>query len=192
MQAYSPSSNAWTTRASLPAARQGGNGAVTINGIVYLAGGEDATGALTRTLYAYNASTNVWSTRATMPAYGACGGSAVISGRLYVFSGCTRSSTGSKIDAGLLHRYNPTTNTWTALQRAPVTHFRPVVGAIGGKLYVVGGNNGSGTAMRRVDMYHPATNTWSSRAGCPPLERTQGQPPLEASCTCSVDAIRRT
>ena len=94
---------------------------------------EDAAGALTRTLYAYNASTNVWSTRASMPAYGACGGSAVIAGRIYVFSGCTRSSTGARINAGLLHRYNPTTNTWTTLKTAPVTHFRPVVGAIGGK-----------------------------------------------------------
>ena len=174
MQAYNPTANGWTTKASIPAARQGGNGAVTLNGIVYLAGGEDATGALTRTLYAYNAGTNVWSTRASMPAYGACGGSAVISGRIYVFSGCTRSSTGARLDAGLLHRYNPTTNSWATLKAAPVTHFRPVVGAIGGKLYVVGGNNGSGTAMRRVDMYDPATNTWSSRKGMPTARTNAG------------------
>ena len=174
VQAYNPSSNKWTTKASLPAARQGGNGAVAINGIVYLAGGEDAAGALTRTLYAYDASANVWSTRATMPAYGACGGSALISGKLYVFSGCTRSKTGAEIDAGLLHRYNPTTNTWTTLKTAPVTHFRPVVGAIGGKLYVVGGNNGSGTAMGRVDMYDPATNTWSVRTSMPTVRANAG------------------
>jgi N-acetylneuraminic acid mutarotase len=134
----------------------------------------EGAGALTRTLYAYNASTNVWSTRAVMPAYGACGGSAVISGKLYVFSGCTRSSTGAQIDAGLLHRYNPTTNTWTTLKAAPVTHFRPVVGMIGGKLYVLGGNNGSGTAMRRVDMYDPATNTWSTRTGMPTARMNAG------------------
>ena len=88
---------------------------------MYLAGGQDAAGALTRTFYAYNANTNVWSTQAAMPAYGACGGSAVISGRIYVFSGCTRSSTGAQIDARLLHRYNPATNTWTTLKSAPVT-----------------------------------------------------------------------
>ena len=165
VQVYNPATNAWTTKPSLPAARQGGNGAVTINGMVYLPGGEDAAGALTRTLYAYNATTNVWSTRASMPAYGACGGSAVIAGRIYVFSGCTRSSTGARINARLLHRYNPNTNTWTTLKAAPVPHFRPVVGAIGGKLYVAGGENGSGTPMRRVDMYDPATDTWSTRTG---------------------------
>ncbi len=161
VEAYNPVTNSWTSRASLPAAREGGNGAVTIQGILYLAAGQNATGALTRTLYAYNTNTNTWSTRAAMPAYGACGGSAVIAARVYVFSGCTRSSTGAQIDAGLLHRYNPTTNTWTTLKAAPVTHFRPVVAAIGGKLYVAGGNNASGIALRRMDVYDPATNTWS-------------------------------
>jgi N-acetylneuraminic acid mutarotase len=178
VEAYNPSTNGWTTKASLPAPREGGNGAVAINGIVYLAGGADAAGALTRTLYAYNARTNVWSTRAAMPAYGACGGSAVIAGRIYVFSGCTRSSTGAQIDAGLLHRYNPATNTWTTLKSAPATHFRPVVRVIDGKLYVVGGNSGSGTAMRRVDMYDPATNTWSTRAGMPTPRTNAGSATL--------------
>jgi N-acetylneuraminic acid mutarotase len=174
VQAYNPTTNGWTTKASIPAARQGGNGAVTMNGVVYLAGGEDAAGALTRTLYAYSTTSNVWSTRASMPVYGACGGSAVIAGRIYVFSGCTRSGSGARINAGLLHRYNPNTNTWTTLRSAPVTHFRPVVGVISGKLYVVGGNNGSGTAMRRVDMYDPATNTWSSRTGMPTARTNAG------------------
>ena len=174
VQAYNPTTNAWTTKASIPAARQGGNGAVTINGTVYLSGGEDAAGALTRTLYAYNVATNVWSTRAQMPAYGACGGSAVIAARVYVFSGCTRSSTGATIDAGVLHRYNPTTNTWTTLKAAPVTHFRPVVAAIGGKLYVAGGNNGSGAALRRVDVYDPATNTWSAGTAMPTARANAG------------------
>jgi N-acetylneuraminic acid mutarotase len=167
VQGYNPTTNGWTTKASTPAARQGGNGAVTLNGMVYLPGGEDANGGLTRTLYAYNTSTNTWSTRAQMPAYGACGGSALMSGQLYVFSGCTRSSSGAEIDARLLHRYNPTNNTWTTLRQAPVTHFRPVVAAVGGKLYVVGGNNGSGAAIGRVDMYDPVTNTWSTLASMP-------------------------
>jgi M6 family metalloprotease-like protein len=165
VEAYSPAGNGWTTKAPLPAARQGGNGAGTIKGIVYLAGGEDAAGALTRTLYAYNTGTNAWKTLAPMPAYGACGGSAVIAARLYVFSGCTRSGTGAQVNARLLHRYNPTTNSWTTLAPAPLTHFRPVVAAIDGKLYVAGGNSGSGTTLRRVDVYDPATNTWSTRSG---------------------------
>jgi M6 family metalloprotease-like protein len=174
VQAYNPVTNNWTTKASLPAAREGGNGAVTIQGILYLAGGQSASGVLTRTLYAYNTSTNAWSSRAAMPAYSACGGSAVIAARVYVFSGCTSSSTGAVIDAGLLHRYNPTTNTWATLKAAPVTHYRPVVAAIGGKLYVAGGNNAAGTAFRRVDVYDPATNTWSVGTAMPTARANAG------------------
>jgi N-acetylneuraminic acid mutarotase len=167
VQTYSAANNSWTTKASLPAARQTGDGAVTINGIIYLPGGHDATNALTKTLYAYNTSTNVWSTKAAMPAFSSCGGSAVISGKIYVYSGCTKSSTGSQIAATALHRYDPVTNTWTTLHAAPVSHFQPVVGAIAGKLYVIGGNNSSSVAFGRVDMYDPATNAWTSKAAMP-------------------------
>jgi N-acetylneuraminic acid mutarotase len=166
--AFNPSTNAWSTKAPLPAARQGFNAAAAIGGTIYLAGGKDAAGALTRTLYAYNSSTNTWSTRANMPVASACGGSAVISGKLYVFSGCTRSSTGAQIAARLLHRYDPSTNLWTALHNAPVAHIDPAIGVISGKLYVVGGNDGvTGVAIRRLDVYDPATNTWSTKAAIP-------------------------
>jgi N-acetylneuraminic acid mutarotase len=167
VQAYNPSTNSWSNKAPLPSSRQTGNGAVAINNIVYLAGGHDAGGAITRTLYAYNTGTNTWSTRAQMPVFSSCGGSAVIQSKLYVFSGCTRSGTGAQIPAGFLDRYDPATNTWTALHTAPVSHFQPVVGAVAGKLYVVGGTDAANTVTGRVDMYDPATNTWSTRASMP-------------------------
>jgi N-acetylneuraminic acid mutarotase len=150
--AFNPSTNTWSTKAPLPAARQGFTAAAAIGGTIYLAGGKDAAGALTRTLYAYNSSSNTWSTRANMPVASACGGSAVISGKLYVFSGCTRSST----------------NLWTALHSAPAVHIDPAIGVISGRLYVVAGNDGvAGVATRRLDVYDPATNTWSTKAAIP-------------------------
>lgn len=167
--AFNPSTNAWSTKASIPAARQGFNAAARIGSTIYVAGGKDAAGALTRTLYAYNSSSNTWSAKATMPVASACGGSAVISGKLYVFSGCTRSSTGAQIAARLLHRYDPSTNLWTTLRSAPVVHTDPAIGVISGKLYVVGGNDGAAAsvAIGRLDVYDPATNTWSTRATMP-------------------------
>jgi M6 family metalloprotease-like protein len=176
VEIYGPGAG-WTgPEAPLPAPREGGNGAVTLNGIVYLAGGQNALGGLTRTLYALktNAGSYEWNTLAPMPAYSACGGSAAIGGKLYVFSGCTRSGTGAQINAGLLHRYNPNTNTWTTLKPAPVTHFRPAVAAIGGRLYVVGGENGAGAPIGRVDVYDPATNTWSTRRNMPTARMNAG------------------
>jgi N-acetylneuraminic acid mutarotase len=165
--AYNPTTNAWTTKAALPAARRTGNGAASINNIIYLAGGSNAAGALTRSLFAYNPSANTWITKANLPVVSGCGGSAAIGGKLYVFTGCTVSSSGQQVPAGLLHRYDPSNNSWTTLHAAPAVHFQPALGVISGKLYVAGGNNAAGTATGRLDVYDPATNTWSSRASMP-------------------------
>jgi probable HAF family extracellular repeat protein len=167
VEAYNPSSNSWSSRRPLPAARHSGNGAATISGTIYLAGGKNASNALTSTLYTYNPGTNTWSTKANMPVVGGCGGSGVIGGKVYVFSGCTRSSSGAQIAAGLLHRYDPGTNTWTTLPSAPAVHSQPVLGVTGGKLYVVGGTNSAGVATNRLDRYDPATNSWSTKASMP-------------------------
>lgn len=164
--AYSPGSNSWTTKALLPAARYG-SGAAAINGKIYVPGGLEPSGAPTRTLYAYTTSTNSWATRASMPVASGCGGSAVIGGKLYVFSGCTLLSTGVRISAGLLHRYDPSTNSWIRLASSPEVHFSPVVAALNGRLYVAGGNGSSGSATRRLDMYDPATNSWTTLAQMP-------------------------
>jgi hypothetical protein len=44
VQAYTPGSNSWVTRASLPSARSHLNGAGTISGVLYVAGGLDSSG----------------------------------------------------------------------------------------------------------------------------------------------------
>jgi N-acetylneuraminic acid mutarotase len=167
VQAYDPATNAWSTKAPLPVARQNGNGAATLGSTIYVAGGSDATGMPTRTLYAYDATTNTWSTKANMPVTSGCGGSALINSKLYVLSGCTSSSTGKQVFAQLLHRYDPGTNLWTTLRPPPDVHFQPSVGALNGKLYVAGGNNGAGAQTGRLDVYDPATNTWSTKAAMP-------------------------
>jgi N-acetylneuraminic acid mutarotase len=164
--AFNPVANTWSVKAQLPAARYNANGAAALDGKIYVAGGFDATNKLTRTLYVYTAATNTWAAMAPMPVAGGCGGSAVISGKLYVFSGCTLSSTGVQSPARLLHRYDPGSNTWTTRQAAPQIHYAPVVAAIGSRLYVAGGNAASGQTAR-LDAYNPATNTWATLRSMP-------------------------
>ncbi len=156
VEQYNPSLDSWTGKRQLPAARWDGNGAGTINGILYLPGGKNASGTPTRTLYAYNASSNSWSTKAPLPMPSGCGGTGVIGGQLYVVTGCTSASGFT----GRLHRYNPATNTWTA-RAAPSVAGYPAVAAVGGKLYVVGGRNASGQPIGKVQVYTPGTNSWS-------------------------------
>jgi probable HAF family extracellular repeat protein len=167
VRSYNPASNVWSQRARLPAARNDGNGAATINGNVYLAGGFDASNVLTRTLYVYDPGSDTWSRKADMPLASGCGGSGAIGGRLYVYAGCTRTTSGPQVAARRLYRYDPGTNSWVELPQAPVVHSRPAVSAVGGKLYVAGGNDANGAALGWLDVYDPATNTWATRAPMP-------------------------
>jgi M6 family metalloprotease-like protein len=161
--AYSPGTNAWSTKAVLPNARYDGDGAAPISGLLYVPGGRNAAGTPTRTLFAYNLSTNAWSTKAALPIPSGCGGTAVIGGLLYVLTGCDNTS-GFK---GLLHRYTPSSNSWTARAGAPAGHGYPVVGAISGKLYVAGGKSAAGLASATLHVYTPGTNTWATKAAMP-------------------------
>jgi aqualysin 1 len=157
--AYDPIGNAWSSKAPLPSARQSGNGASYVGGRLYVAGGLNASGVLTKTLYGYNTTTNLWFSRANMPVLSGCGLSASIGGKLYVFSGCTGTTAAT---AGLLHRFDPGTNLWTALKAAPHAHRYPAGGVINGKLYVAGGVDASGFATGTLDVYDPATNAWTT------------------------------
>jgi N-acetylneuraminic acid mutarotase len=165
--AYNPATNTWKPRAVLPAARQAGDGAALLSGLLYVPGGYDAANALTKTLYAYNPASNAWVTKAAMPVTSGCGASYAIGGKLYVFTGCTGATSAP---AGLLHRYDPGTNTWTVRTTAPHAHRYPAAGVIQGKLYVAGGQNGT-TASATLDVYDPATNTWTTRASMPTARR---------------------
>jgi M6 family metalloprotease-like protein len=163
VEAYDPTSNAWTGKAALPAARYDGNGAAVIKGLLYVPGGRNSSGTPTRTLYAYNVSSNVWSAKAPLPVPSGCGATVNISGLLYVLTGCDGTS-GFK---GLLHRYTPSSNSWTARATAPGAHGFPAAAVINGKLYVAGGKNAAGTATATLHVYDPATNAWSTKAAMP-------------------------
>ena len=172
MEAYNPTTNSWAAKAALPSARYDGDGAVASNGLVYLPGGRNSAGTLTKTLYVYTLATNVWGTKAALPIPSGCGASAMINGLLYVLTGCD-GTTGFK---ARLHRYSPSGNTWTARASAPSAHGSPAVGVINGKLYVAGGTNAAGTAVATLHVYDPAANTWSTKAPMPSARfRAAGQ-----------------
>jgi N-acetylneuraminic acid mutarotase len=152
VEAYSPSSNSWTTKASLPSARNKANGAGVINGGLYVAGGENSGHTLTNTLYAYNPSTNTWATKAPMLKVGGCGASGVIGGKLYVYSGCGSPDVS-------FQRYDPGTNSWKALALPNWVHTFPAAGVTDGKFYLVGGYGDTHSSI--LEVYDPAGNTWA-------------------------------
>ena len=159
--------NVWQPVAPLPAARQAGDGAVVVSGLLYAPGGYNTSNVLTRTLYAYSLYTNTWVAKSSLPVTSGCGTSQAISNRLYVLTGCTGAGSTA---TGLLHRYNPKTDTWVARRSAPHAHRYPAAGVIAGKLYVVGGYNGTSVSAT-LDVYDPATDAWVTKASMPTARR---------------------
>ncbi|PYO42038.1 MAG: galactose oxidase, partial [Gemmatimonadetes bacterium] len=80
-EAYDPSSNTWTTKASLTTPRYG-PGVAAVNGILYAVGGYNNSGSLA-TVEAYDPAANTWTMKASMAAARSGFAVVAINGMLY-------------------------------------------------------------------------------------------------------------
>jgi kelch-like protein 2/3 len=164
--AYNIVTNSWTTKAAVFDGEET-NGAVEIGSRLYISGGDNhSTGALTSALFAYNPTTDRKVRKANMPRRTGRGVSGVINGKLYVLPSICIVG-GVRAACRFLYRYDPASDTWTTLAKAPTSHYpRALGGVIGGKLYVTGGGTNP-TNRKRLDVYNPGTNTWTQLAPYP-------------------------
>jgi N-acetylneuraminic acid mutarotase len=149
-------SNTWTTRRELPSPPGGRAG--TIDGIIYVMGGQNSSGRSLPTL-AYHVSTNSWTTVRPLPS-GRSGvnGATPLKGKLYVSGGSN--SSGQLTRA--LFIYDPATNTWSRGADMPRASGCGIQGAIGGQLYVYAGCIGVPQVpdAHRLFRYDPHTDGW--------------------------------
>lgn len=68
---------------------------------------------------------------------------------------------------GVVERYNPVTDQWTALMNkpSPVADVSAVV--LGGKIYIPGGRMQSGEIINTLEVYDPFKNEWETRSPLP-------------------------
>lgn len=132
----------WTTKASLPAPRNHA-AALSLNGFVYLIGGQTAQDAQLTTfpnVYRYNPSTDAWTTVASMP-----GGRSHITDSTFVYNGkiivlAGQSAYESALATNL--EYNPATNKWTQIASLPAQRFSGAGHVVGNKFVYSGGYTG--------------------------------------------------
>jgi len=166
---YDPATNRWSAGPPLPIAMHHAPGAA-VNGKLYILGGE-AGGAGTglpslylNSVFELDPQVGEWIARVPMPTSRSAGGAAVIDGRIYVAGGRTV-QTGADFAM-----YDPATDVWTALPSMPTQRNHLAVAAIDGRIYVAGGRFGGGFNSERtaeLEVYDPATRTWSTRAPMP-------------------------
>lgn len=86
---------------------------------------------------------------------------AVANDTIYAIGGLVSSSTyGNWVDA-----YNPATDTWYGRHSMSVSRANLIAETINGKIYAIGGFNGS--FLSTNEEYNPATDTWTTKAAMP-------------------------
>jgi N-acetylneuraminic acid mutarotase len=153
VRAYNVTTDTWRSRADLPEALCGLNGAAVIRGKIYVSGGVRSDGRRepSASLFVYDPATNVWTRKRDMPEAGSGGVTGVIQGKLYVV-------TLNKDGVANFFRYNPITDRWSRLPRTDYWWLGGGGGVINGKLYLI---------AQAVKVYDPSTNQWTTTGPLP-------------------------
>lgn len=159
------------------------NGVGAIGGKLYFSGGyvgkDGGVEEPSRATWAYDPVARKLIRRADMPRTTAEGVTGVIGDKLYVLPGVCGADLWpqpghcEREPIRRLYRYDPVQNKWGARKSAPHFHRSGAAGVIGGKLYVVGGFNGS-QPVADLDVYDPKTDTWRTLAPIPSPGRAIG------------------
>jgi N-acetylneuraminic acid mutarotase len=169
IEAYDPATDSWAAKTPMPTSRSMPvTGAV--NGKIYVMGGESSLGSSARaTVEAYDPATDRWTRKADMPTPRARAASSVVDGKIYVFGGA-RGGGGSYPEMATVEAYDPATDTWTRKADMPAPRELLTTSVVGGKIYAICGQREDGThrnVYRTVDMYDPATDSWTKKADAP-------------------------
>jgi N-acetylneuraminic acid mutarotase len=169
-EVYDPATNQWTFRAPSPAGRAA-VGSALIGDSLYLISGcfnADCRTGFTDLVERYDTATDTWQTLAPIPTRRTHPATAVINGKIHAAGGgvncppCVPQSAAHEV-------FDPVTNAWSSFAPLPTAREGAAAAAVGGRFYVIGGLSIAPgivvTPSSAVDIYDPATNTWS--AGTP-------------------------
>jgi N-acetylneuraminic acid mutarotase len=159
VEEYDPTTNTWSTRSSMPTARN--HAAVgVVNNKIYVIGGRLGafifTASNTNVVEEYDPATDQWGlVKARMPTERSGGAWAVYKGRIYVAGG--ENQDGHLLAAfRALEAYDPATNSWSKLPIMPRPRHGLAGAVVGDRLYLASGDIQSAgiTGMRVVTDAH--------------------------------------
>ena len=187
---YDPATNKWTKKKQMPLPAHH-VAAAEFKGKIYLFGGGaqvDPAGGIWIPLnnaWEYDPLADSWKALAPMPTARGSALAAVVDGKIYVIGGASVHP-GAKIESlgpAVPHRsmptnemYDPASNTWQERSPMPTARNHSAIGAVNGKIYVLGGRVGSvfvnASAVDVVEEYDPAKDTWGSAKARMPTARS--------------------
>ncbi len=157
----------WVPRASLGTTSEArwGTCEFVIGGKAYVVGGRVGAADVSE-VWAYDPQTDTWEAKAPIPGVRRLAAAFAINGKGYVTCGLFQTSA----MLNDLYEFDPVANTWTQRAALPdAARYSSAAFTVGGKGYIVGGNQGGANGPYSTDTwaYDPATNTWSEMAPIP-------------------------
>lgn len=134
----------------------------------------------------YDPVADSWKALTPMPTRRGSPVAAAVGGKIYVIGGASMhpGSTETSVHPARPHRalgtveeYDPATNTWRARSPMPTARNHAAVGAVGGRIYVIGGRLGAAfisvaSNTDVVEAYDPATDQWGAVKARMPTARS--------------------
>ncbi len=131
-------------------------------GKIYAFGGLASTGS--REAYSYTPGAADWVKIPALMPKGKWGGyAATVNGKIYIVGGLIVSGQSAAVNAET-YEFDPVTETFTT-KKALTTATRSgyFAGAtVGGKIYMIGGTNNGSSDITAIQIYDPATDTWTT------------------------------
>jgi Kelch motif len=159
VEVYDTAADTWSRGPDLPVAVNHAM-AATLDGALYVAGGNDGDRPSTQTARLEG---ERWRPLAPLPQGRSAGGLVAMDGRLYLVGGV--------VDGGLAgdtQVYDPAADRWSAAPGLPTPREHLGAAASGGKVYVVGGRTGGiGSNLAAAEAFDPGTGRWSAVAELP-------------------------
>lgn len=165
VEEYDPTTDSWTEKASMPTGRRWLT-ASAVDGKCYAIGGHQGPASPgISTVEEYDPATDSWRSRADMPVARVAHAAAVVDGNIFIVGGGTAESN----LISTLAVYDTVTDSWTTRAEMPAVRGAfPAASTVNGKVYVIGGSEGS----RTIEEYDPATDSWTQKANMPTARYT--------------------
>jgi N-acetylneuraminic acid mutarotase len=158
-EVYDTATDSWARGPDLPVAVNHAM-AATLDGVLYVAGGNDGDRPSTQLARLEGDS---WRRLAPLPQGRSAGGLVALEGRLYLVGGVTEGGLATDTQV-----YDPAADRWTQAAGLPTPREHLGAAATGGKLYVVGGRvGGIGRNLAAAEAFDPGTGRWEPLAELP-------------------------
>ena len=171
--ALDPHAGTWLHGPNLPSPRQDA-ATVVLDGHIYVIGGFGPSGSPTSTTYVLEQppGTNLtpsasappapvfpvgsWTTARSIPEAIDHAAAAALDGYIYVAGGSVE-----KLVSNKFWRYDPGDDSWALMPPLPVPRYQATMQAYGDKLYLIGGASSHAQDERSIEVFDPATASWS-------------------------------